>query len=253
MEGKLSQIPKDKLLRSNYAENLKRLTEEEGIEVLQNLDISENNLELAVKMAEIEQEMEKRKIILKIDPDTKEILKEGKNEFQELKANTLKETRKELTKPSKYVKGAIIAGIIATRLFVDQAESGPLASSFYDIHSDTLLNVLQVTEFVAMVVATGVSIQKTIKTIIQEVKSRVVTSQKVQRILGMMGLGMEIEQAQEIVKTETAKDFGGYERAGIKNSQGDEYIGQFKENIKTVRETLDTMGIKRVSRQKYQG
>ncbi len=245
-------------LRVDYIEELKKLTKEEGIEVLQNLEINDKNLELSVKMAEIQQEMEKRQIILKADKDTGEV-KKGTNEFSKLQKDTLKETKKELTKPSKYIRGAVMAGVIAAGLYIDQAQYGPISQTITNIEA------LEVTEFCTMLAAAGATLVEIGFAIKQEIKSRVVANQKVQRIIGMIGLGMEKEKALNVVRVETAKDVkasfllersaqkSGYNIAGKEDPWAREYSDEEKKLISQTRTTLDEMGIKRISREKNQG
>jgi len=235
--------------RNRFVQELKTVSKEEGIEVLQNLEINDKNLELTVKMALIEEEMKKREIVLKADKDTGEV-KKGTNEFSELKKDTLKETKKELTKPSKYIKGAVIAGLVAIGLYADQEFYGPIQQAISNIEA------LDVAEFCTMVAAAGATLIEIGFAIKQEIKSKKVTNQKVQRILGMMGLGMEKEKAQDVVGMEASakkKEMSGYHWAGERTRNWGHRSIEEIEKIKTTRETLDEMGIKRVSREKNQG
>ena len=83
-----------------------------------NLQISEANQEFMGTMGKIAEEMAKQKNILEVDVDTGEPLKIKGTELSALKEKELKETRKNLTRPSKYIKGAVFAGLVATGLLL---------------------------------------------------------------------------------------------------------------------------------------
>lgn len=250
-----------------------KLSQEEGMEVLQNIEITEKNAEFVARMAEIQSEMEQRRTILKQDSDTKEILKQGKTEFKELQETAIKNTKETLTRSSKYVKGAVIAGISAL-VFEGM--------SVYDLGGDVIqvMNALienyadmSVTErleslthfpigstaIVGFIGSVGVLIQKGVKAISQTIKTKLAANQKVQRVIAMMAAGMEKGRAGNVVGVESklyvprGEGYGGYDRAGEIRPNGNKYDDDEKEMIKKVREKLDEMGIKRISRNQYKG
>ena len=244
-----------------------RFSQAEGLEVLQNLEISEKNQELFSKMAEIETEMKSRRLILKTDPDTGEILKEGGTEFEKLKEDTFDQTRKELTNPSKYFKGAVIAGVVATLLAGDYmlfegvpqivAElSSHLASPGGDGDSSIWLkafDIAEVSELVLTIGAIGLTVKKTVKLISQEIKTKVVSNKKIQRIVAMMAEGMGIKDAQKIVGKETKLDGNGYISVNDDFRAKDENGKQIDISTSEIRAKLIEMGIKPISREKYKG
>ena len=245
------------------------VSHEDGIEVLENLEITEKNHEFAVKMAKIETAMKERSIALHLDKDTGEPKKGAKSEFDQLKEETIKETRNELTRPSKYVKGALIAGIGALAFEIGR-QTGTMHHTDVDlalaISKDyhTVSNIVQgleITEIGLYASSVALALRNTIKAISQEIKTRTASNQKVQRIVAMMAGGMGKGGARSVVRTETDKRLG-YESAASKYQQYAEYTGPWllgtwddasKEQIKSVRAQLDEMGIKRISREKYQG
>lgn len=229
----------------------------DGIEVLENFEINEKNEKFTQKMAEIEKELKSRYNTLHLNPDTGEPKKGAPTEFAEIKRDTIKETRKNLTEPSKYVKGAVITGIVAAGLYIDSTETNflpELVSKVGDIN--TWVN----TEIAELCAAMGVAvftIKDTIKAISRELKTKVVSNEKVQRIVAMMAGGIEQDLAQTVVGVESNNvKAGGYVNAE-KNKEV-YFHGSFVEHkkedqevIKSVREQLDEMGIKRIDREKY--
>ena len=254
-----TEVPEDKGTREGLIEALKGISKTEAFSVLNNLEINDKNLELMNTMASIQQEMGKREIVFKKDADTGEI-KKGTNEFAQLKKDTLKETRKELTKPSKFIRNSVITAVVAIGLYVDQSQYGPISQAIINIEA------LEVAEFCAMFAAAGATLVEIGFAVKQEIKSRIVANNKIQRILGMIGLGMKKEEAQGVVRTETRKDIKdslnpvstrsaqnfGYDVAGKSGPYG-QFSKEDIERVALVRKTLDEMGIKRVSREKNQG
>ena len=264
-----SPASEEKGERERYIEALKNLSRPDGIEVLQNLEINDKNLDLSITMAKIEQEMEQRRIVLKSkkDKDTGEVKNlKTTSEFEKLKGDTLKETRKELTKPSKYIKGTIAFGILATGFAVDGVTGSGEISQFITETFNTSWDTASSIELVGLLSTGGATLYNLCKAAYQEIKSRKVTNQKVQRILGMIGLGMEKKEAQEVVGLETKKDkkdgvgpFGGYAKAygydvaGKETKYGQKLPIEAEEKIAFVRKTLKENGIEIISREKNQG
>ncbi|MEK7459613.1 MAG: hypothetical protein AAB636_00940 [Patescibacteria group bacterium] len=241
------------LINRNIGENMqvdKEIFEKLGItipeakKVMTNLQISEANQEFMGTMGKIAEEMAKQKNILEVDVDTGEPLKIKGTELSALKEKELKETRKNLTRPSKYIKGAVFAGLVATGLFADMVEYGPISDAIYGIEA------LEITELVTMFAVAGMSLYKIGKAISQEVKSRVVADKKVQRVIAFMASGFEKKNAQQVVGIET--NTSGY-REGEKGVLDYEDEGYTNTQYTEARKKLEEMGVKPISRTKYKG
>ena len=293
MEG----APKtDNEVKMNPELELKGLKEIQGYgyEILQNIDITEKNQDFVSKILNTQYELSKRFTGLHVDPDTGEQKKSGKSELELLKEDTLKETKEQLTRPSKYVKASVINGLIAAGLFTDVVFGGPVSSTLghmeikHENIADTLLGV-------DLVVILGTAVFAAIKAgkaISQQIKTKVASNQKIQRIIAMMATGdMNKEQAQKTVGMETrqhtvmvnpdgnpyhgektseafsepnhhitknqAENLGGYVAPDkffdANNNQAQAYFDYDKATLDSVRNKLDAIGIKRVSREKYKG
>lgn len=266
---------------------------ENGSEVLQNLDITEKNAEFLNKMAQIEEELKKRKQVLGFDPDTGEP-KLGKNsEFDVLKQKTIEETRNNLTKSSKYVKGAVIAGVVAaffnyapglregftsSDVIQHLVEDPSRIKDLYEHIADhpRFNNILLGVSIPAFVASSAVAIKSGIRAISQEIKTRVASNQKVQRMVAMMTTGMTQKDAHNVVFVETAASLGpnsnsmnNLDKAKFVPDSGVPFTGasrldvndpyylsiQGKEDslvsVSDIRTKLEEMGIKRISREKY--
>ena len=253
------------------------ISPEDGTEVLENLDIIEKNREFAQKMVDVEAQMKLRREVLEVNPDTGKVVKEAKkSDFDNLKAETFKETDKELTRHSKYVRGMVIAGLAAAAVsFVPELEYEYNASqiltniimSAKDWHIGDLVKFAQadpmaVGSIGGMLGMTCLAFQQAYRAGIQETKTRVASNQKVQRIIAMMASGMTQPAAQSVVGIESkayGKDRGVFvdtmkPATGIGDHAGYNQ-GQFASNNETgqqqiteIRKQLDEMGVQRVDR-----
>jgi hypothetical protein len=267
------KIPKIKLpeeLQGISFENyLKELGKIGKIEVLENLEINRLNEELAITMAEIERWLKSRRAITVEGTEVDNVITFPKRDaFTDLKEKTRAETRRELTQPSKYVKASVIKGLIAAGLMVDFFNHGPVSRELLDLASnvngdndiESYVKIANSFLISQLVVATGLiasSIISAIKARAQEIKTRVVSNQKVQRIIGMMAFGISQKEAQEAVRLETTMheeklatgspiDSGGYFKKP-KISQDD------MQNLEIVRQMLEERGISYIDHKKYKG
>lgn len=257
--------------QNNHEKKKFNISKEDGYEVLENLEINEKNQEFAQKMADIENELKSRSYLkAELSSDTGEIIKpKGPSQFEGVKKELVEEAKKTLTHPSKYIKGAVIAGLIATGIATDILYSGPIEHAIHVLsHSvttpgsgsfDTMVNTLEASEVVAFVALTARTIQQGIKSISQTIKTKLVGNQKMQRYVALLAGGVDENLAKKVVNSE-ANRIGGYERSGEKEFHSKkDYRGYYwtdqsteaKKQINTVRKTLDDMGIKRIDRLKY--
>ncbi len=296
------------------------VTEKEAQGILASIEITEANEEFVTKMGQIADEMAKRKKILKVDPDTGVVLKEGDSHLSELKREAMKGANKELTRESRYAKGAIIAGL-ATVALTYATNLAPSESGYWtnavsglvnlvkhlDEYKKDGISVLDIAKHMPLwagsLLAAGATavyaLHNGVKSVVQAYKSEKVAPEKVQRIIAMMATeGMTEEQAKKTVGMESRAYFkggeyndssgyqkvrkanedpdtsrperyGGYnapenylttdakDRSGnlIKRNRGtngERYFGYDKATLTKVRDQLDAMGIKRISRRKYQ-
>lgn len=232
------------------------ISKEDGIEVLENLEITEKNREFAERMAEIEAELKSRTYLEKINTDTGEVKKGGPSQFDFLKERFGNETKKNLTRPSKYVKGAVISGVIAAGLFVDAYNLGPISTMADMISSETWM-ATTLAELAGGVMLGIKAMRDSYKAVRQTIRTKAATNQKMQRFVGMLAGGMKEGLAQTVVNTEAHKS-GGYKRAGEKEISRGSYNDTHRDikevdqqTIAEVRKKLDEMGIKRIDRREY--
>lgn len=294
------------------------VTEAEAQDILASIEITEANEEFVTKMGEIAEEMAKRKNILKIDPDTGEAIKYGDSHLSELHKEAFKTANKELTRQSKYYKGAVIAGIAAVGLTF-ATNLMPSESNYWTNAIDGLVHIVKnadyykeegvsITDLVkempvwaGSLLSAGASavymVRNGIKGFIQNRKGEKVATEKVQRIIAMIAtegmteeqakktVGMEsrayfeggqytdgsgsksVRKAEENPNTNREERYGGYnapenylteptDRLGNnlmnnRSGAGERYFGYNKDTLKKVRDQLEAMGIKRISREKY--
>ena len=259
--------------RMVYADEKNKISKEDRMEVLENIEITEKNKEFLSKMANIEAEMKMRKMVLSVDPDTGEKKESSETAFNKLKQETIKETRKELTKTSKYVKGAVIGGVSAVIMnyipeFVWGSDLSHIVPAIV-ANSDQIPNgefesflksndgAIIAGSLVGFIGTAAYALQKICEAISQEIKTRVASNQKVQRIIAMVAAGTEGKDAMAIVGKETrVEGNSGYNAVNedfvVKNKNADG--GETPEiTLREVRKQLDDMGIKRISREKYKG
>lgn len=236
----------------------------DGVEVMQNLEISEQNIEFTQKMADLEAEYKKRSYIEKMNNDTGKVEGSGPSKFEGIKGEFLENTKKQLTHPSKFVKGSIIAGVLAAGIAADLLFDGPvqhMIDAFADSiirpgNADGYMNVvngLGYAEIGAFFALTVTTIQQGIRAVSQTIKSKVATNQKMQRFIGMVVGGANEQSAKRIVNAE-ADRFQGH-----KEAEQFGYIDAGKgttatlnlQQIRDARTKLDEMGIERIDRSKY--
>ncbi len=269
VEKLVTEMKEDSARREKYAEQLKKISPEEGIEVLQNLDINEKNIEFALRMAEIEEEQKSRSYLkTEVTSDTGEVIRlSGPSKFEGVKKEFYDEAKRTLTNPSKYVKAAVIAGLMASGLAYDFKNTALVAELAGTI-SDQITNgdheawfktfdTTMLAEGVAIVGLLALSIKNGVKSISQTIKSKLVANQKMQRYVSMLAAGGDEETSKSVVDSEANKN-GGYERSAdqaVTRTTGydrwTERTEEAKEQIKTVREKLGEMGIERIDRLKY--
>src|SRR3989344_8158507 len=86
---------------------LEQFNSHEANSVLYGIEVIEKNFEITGQMLKIKEEMSKRPYLQKdINPDTGEVKKGGKTELEGTKEELKKHIKDNLTRPSKYVKGA---------------------------------------------------------------------------------------------------------------------------------------------------
>jgi len=242
---------------------------EDANSVLYGIELSNQNLDLAKKMVEIEDEMKKRPYLSKdVNPDTGEMKEGGTTELEGEKAELKKHIKEKLTRPSKYVKGAVISGIIAAGLATDVANQSNLAELFTQNMPDTATLVAELSEMLAVVALTGRSIQQGIKSIQQTIRTKIATNKAFQRMIAMQATGVDEDVSSQIIKREssTVKEYGrdyvGYKGtekalakgyidlgggAAIVNQEGVISV----EDLQDMRKQLDEMDIPRFDRSKY--
>ncbi|OGI63732.1 hypothetical protein A2914_00975 [Candidatus Nomurabacteria bacterium RIFCSPLOWO2_01_FULL_41_21] len=248
----------------------KTLNFDDANSVLYGIEITEKNSELATEIFDIKSEMQKRPYLKDTNPDTGELKKGGKTEYDVEKENLKKHIKENLTRPSKYVKGAIIKGLIAAGLAADFLNYGPVSDGIVNLSIaisnniggdfSNIYDTLTITELGMIVVLFGKSIQSGVRSIIQTMKTKVATNKAFQRMIAMQAMGAKENTAKRIIKVESAatiksdyyKDREGY--AGVENRYSKSGSGEFGinlEDIQKMRKTLDEMNIPRFDRQKY--
>lgn len=254
-----------------------QLTGADKIEVLQNLDISEKNLEFTQKMAQIEEELKNRKYVTGMNYDTgKENLSKESyfDKHKELFSEIIKD---KLTHESRYIKGSVITGLVAAGLLAGVGaylnNYGVALRTFehsegLNYIKDLFLNMKEGAPMtlvaVAGIGALGTSIVSGIKGIKQSIKNKMATSQAMQRFTALIAGGVKEDVAFRNISGEVSERVGynkvvlnpekpiitndvkiGYHPEQIKLSLDD------FESLKQAREKLDEMGVERIDRKKY--
>lgn len=212
----------------------------DGHEVLRGIEVTEGNLEFAQKISEIATEMDNRKLILGVNHDSGEKKFSNKSELDVLKEKIRTETRQELTKTSKYVKGAIGAGILAVMAnyaptVVEglnssvenmqwMTEHGTWSEGMSEMWDWAKTGAVSIPVFAA---SSLFALQRGYKAIRQEIKTRVASNIKLQRVFGMVAAGANPRAARNVVSVESrqfasedARDVYGNKMKGVDVESG---------------------------------
>lgn len=258
-----------------------QLTGADKIEVLQNLNISEKNLEFTQKMAQIEEELKKRKYVTGMNHDTGKENLSKESYFDKNKENFSEIIKNNLTHESKYIKGSVITGLVAAGLLAGVGaylnNQGIALRTFehsegLNYIKDLFLNledgVPLTMAAVAGIGALGTSIVSGIKGIKQSIKNKMATNQAMQRFTALIAGGVKETVAFENVAGEASERIGYNQNIsfpqGTKSTNvqlrtplnsGAEHRMSINyedfESLKQAREKLDEMGVERIDRAEY--
>lgn len=220
------------------------MTPEEGIKAQEGIEIAQEKLTLAERMTQIKEELSKRTYIRE---DGFEDTFNGPTLAETIKADLQKYIKENLTRPSKYVKGAVISGIVAAGVFADMDLNGPVQEFINMIGNSesgegakVYMDYLpRVAEAGTLLGASVLAIRNSYKAISQTIKTKLATNLAFQRTLGMLAVGIQQGTAENIIKTEV-------------DGEGTDVVdGLNAEQIIQSRQILTEAGIPDINREQY--